>query len=206
MKRCVLVIPDAGPLNSLWVADRLDLLLRLDMPIVVVDAVYDEVTSNPAYPKDAAVKAFIESNRPPFVIEQTDVGAFERERRQAGKPPKRNMGELAMMDFISDDGGARRYLESGDPLLVLYEDQGLRVFRKPPNMHLLSTVGLLRGMERAGILRSADAVIREMTRPDKPDRRPQDRRAFSDLPDGADEPAAIGSRWAGSASRRVSHG
>ena len=28
MKRCVLVIPDAGPLESLWVADRLDLLLR----------------------------------------------------------------------------------------------------------------------------------------------------------------------------------
>jgi len=172
----------------------------------VVDAVYDEVTSNPAYPKDAAVKAFIESNRPPFVIEQTDVGAFERERRQAGKPPKRNMGELAMMDFISDDGGARRYLESGDPLLVLYEDQGLRVFRKPPNMHLLSTVGLLRGMERAGILRSADAVIREMTRPAKPGRQPQDRRTFSDLPDGVDKPAAVGSYWAGSASRRMSHG
>ena len=197
MKRCVLVIPDAGPLNSLWVADRLDLLLRLDMPIVVVDAVYDEVTSNPAYPKDAAVKAFIDSNRPPFVIEQTDVGAFERERRQAGKPPKRNVGELAMMDFISDAGGVRRYLESGDPMLVLYEDQGLRVFQKPPNMHLLSTVGLLRGMERAGILRCADAVIREMTNPTRPDRRPQDRRAFSDLPDGVDEPAAIGSHWTG---------
>ena len=195
MKRCALVIPDAGPLNSLWVADRLDLLLRLDMPIVVVDAVYDEVTGNPAYPKDAEVKTFIDSNRPPFVIEQTDVGAFERERRQAGKPPKRNVGELAVMDFISDAGGARRYLESGDPLLVLYEDQGSRVFQKPPNMHLLSTVGLLRGMERAGILRSANAVIREMTHPTRPGRRPQDRRAFSDLPDGVDEPAAIGSHW-----------
>ena len=100
------------------------------------------------------------------------------------------------MDFISDAGGARRYLESGDPLLVLYEDQGLRVFHKPPNMHLLSTVGLLRGMERAGILRSANAVIREMTQPTRPGRRPQDRRAFSDLPGGVDEPAAIGSHWA----------
>ena len=161
----------------------------------LVDAVYDDVTSDPAYPKDAAVKAFIGSNRPPFVIEQTDVGTFERKRRQAGKPPKRNMGELAMMDFISDAGGVRRYLESGEPLLVLYEDQGLRVFQKPPNMHLLSTVGLLRGMERAGILRSADAVIREMTHPTRPDRRPQDRRLFPDLPGGVDEPAAIGSHW-----------
>lgn len=44
MKRCTLVVPDAGPFNSLWVAGRLDLLIALDMKIVVVDAVYDEVT------------------------------------------------------------------------------------------------------------------------------------------------------------------
>ena len=77
MKRCALLIPDAGPLNSLWVADRLDLLLRLDMPVAVVDAVYDEVTSDPRYPRDAEVKAFIEHRRPPFVIEETDIGAEE---------------------------------------------------------------------------------------------------------------------------------
>ena len=195
MKRCVLVIPDAGPLNSLWVADELDLLLRLDMPIVILDAVYDEVTSDPSYPKDAAVKEFIDSNRPPCVIEETYIGTHERERRQAGKPGRRNIGELAMMDFISDDGGVRRYLESNDPLLVLYEDRGLRVFQKPPNMHLLSTVGLLRGLERVGVIRSAGAVIDEMTNPTKPGRRPQDRRAFRDLPDGVDEPAEIGSDW-----------
>ena len=116
MKRCVLVIPDAGPLNSLWVADELDLLLRLDMPIVILDAVYDEVTSDPGYPRDAAVKEFIDSNRPPCVIEETYIGTHERERRQAGKPRRRNIGELAMMDFISDDGGVRRYLESKRPL------------------------------------------------------------------------------------------
>jgi len=182
MKRCVLAIPDAGPLNSLWVADRPDLLLRLDMPIAVVDAVYDEVTSDPNYRKDAEVKAFIDSNRPPFAIEQTDIGAYERARRKAGKPRKRNIGELAMMDFISDEGGVRRYLDSSDPLLVLYEDQGLRVFRKPANMHLLSTAGLLRGMEKAGLIRSADTVIAEMTNPTKPGRRSHDRRAFPDLP------------------------
>ena len=173
MKRCVLLIPDSGPLNSLWVADRLDLLLRLEMPIIVVDAVYDEVTSDPRYPKDAEVKAFIDGHRPPFVIERTDVGAFERERRRAGKPPKRNVGELAMMDFISDDGGVQRYLQSEEPVLVLFEDRGLRVLSKPPNMHLLSTVGLLRGLERVGLVTSADAVIQEMTNPSKPGRRPQ---------------------------------
>jgi len=100
----------------------------------------------------------------------------------------------------------RRYLKSGAPPAGSIRGLGAAGVPKAAQYASFSSVGLLRGMERAGILRSADAVIREMTRPDKPDRRPQDRRAFSDLPDGADEPAAIGSRWAGSASRRVSHG
>ncbi|WP_269430458.1 hypothetical protein [Pseudorhodobacter ferrugineus] len=41
MNRCTVIIPDAGPFNGLWVADRLELLraLALDMRLVVVDAV-----------------------------------------------------------------------------------------------------------------------------------------------------------------------
>jgi hypothetical protein len=77
----------------------------------------------------------------------------------------------------------------------LFEDSDInmvRFFRKPPNLHLLSTIGLIRGLERAGVLPSADAIIREMTHPTKPGRRP---RAFKDLPDGIDDPAAISSAW-----------
>lgn len=190
MKRCALLIPDAGPLISLWVADRLDLLLRLDMPIIVVDAVYDEATGDPDYPQDADIKAFIESNKPPFVIEETQIGCLARERKQGGKQPIRNAGELAIIDFISEEGRAQRYLCQGGPLLVLFEDRKLRVFQRPPNMHLLSTVGLLRGMERIGLLSSADTVIQAMTQPTQPGRRA---RAFADLPLGTDEKADIGS-------------
>jgi hypothetical protein len=46
VKQCTGIIPDAGPFVSLWVADRLDLLLALDMRLVVIGAVYDEVTSD----------------------------------------------------------------------------------------------------------------------------------------------------------------
>ncbi len=46
MKRTVLVIPDSGPLISLSVANRLDLLLKLDMPIYVVDQVFYECTKD----------------------------------------------------------------------------------------------------------------------------------------------------------------
>ena len=196
LKRCTLVIPDAGPLNSLWVADRLDLLLALDMTIVIVDAVYDEVTSDLRYPKDRDVKAFIDGHMPPFAVEMTDAGTIEREKRARGAKLKHNAGEIAMADFMSSDDGLRRYLHSGDPFLLLFEDAGFRVFSKPPNLHLLSTVGLLRGLERVGVLASADAVIREMTHPSKPDRRASDSRVLTDHPEGIDDPAAIGSSWA----------
>lgn len=193
MKRCTLVLPDAGPINSLWVAGRLDLLLALDMRIVVVDAVYDEVTSDPSYPKDREVKDFIDSHQPPFLVESTDIGTAEREKRQGGGKLKKNAGELAMVDFMTE--GLARYLRADSPVAMLFEDAGFRVISKPPNLHLLSTVGLLRGLEEVGVIASADDIIHEMLHPTKPGRRPGDARKFTDMPEGIDEPAVIGSSW-----------
>jgi len=195
MKRCTIILPDAGPINSLWVADRLDLLLELNMRIVIVDAVYDELTSNLSYLKDAEVKDFIDGNSPPFLIEQTDIGETERQKRRRGQKLKRNAGELAMVDFLSDEGGLERYLTASEPVAILFEDAGLRVFNRPPNLHLISTVGLLRGLEAVGVIASADDVIDEMLHPSKPGRRLEDARRFTDLPNGVDEPASIGSSW-----------
>ena len=155
------------------------------------------MTSDPSYRKDAEVKAFIDENAPPFVVEDTHVGMLEREfrLRRPGTPRRKNIGELAMMDFLGDEGGVRGYVAAGDPVLVLFEDQDIAVLRQPPNMHLLSTVGLLRGMERVGLLPSADAVIHDMTHPSATGRRPEDARALTDLPSGTERPARLGSRW-----------
>lgn len=193
MKRCTLVLPDAGPINSLWVAGRLDLLLALDMRIVVVDAVYDEVTNDPSYLKDREVKDFIDSHQPPFFVESTDIGTAEREKRRRGGKLKKNAGELAMVDFMTE--GLARYLHADSPVAMLFEDAGFRVISKPPNLHLLSTVGLLRGLEEVGVITSADDIIHEMLHPTKPGRRPGDARKFTDTPEGIDEPAVIGSSW-----------
>lgn len=195
MKRCTLILPDAGPINSLWVADRLHLLLALEMRIVIVDAVYDELTSDLSYLKDREVKMFIDTNQPPFIIEPTDVGTFERDKRQRGDRLKKNAGELAMVDFMSSEDGLSRYLDAASPVAILYEDAGFRVLSKPPNLHLISTVGLLRGLEDVGVIPSAEEVIHEMLHPSKPGRRSGDARKLVDLPDGVDEPAAIGSTW-----------
>lgn len=45
MKLCTIILHDEGPISSLWVAGRLDLLLELEMKIIVVDALYDELTA-----------------------------------------------------------------------------------------------------------------------------------------------------------------
>lgn len=194
MKRCTLVIPDAGPFNSLWVADQLALLLALKMPVVVLDAVYDELTSDPeGFQKDRDVKAFIDCNQPPFIIEETETGREERAKRRDGRKPRRNAGEVAIVDFMSD--GMERYVAADEPILVLFEDSdvpAVRFFRKPPNLHLLSTVGLLRGLERVGLIPSANMIIAAMTQPTDAAKRP---RTFTDLPDGVDDPTALGSRW-----------
>lgn len=195
MKRCVIVISDAGPFNSLWVADRLDLLLALEMPIVVVDAVYDEMTSDTSYPKDRDVKAFIDANSNVFIVESTATGEIERERRESGAKLRLNAGEIAMTDFMTADDGLRKYVSEGDPVAILFEDSDVRVINRPPNLHLLSTAAMLRGFERVGVISSASEIIYEMTHPSKPDRRPADARSFTDLPDGVDEPATIGSMW-----------
>ncbi len=195
MKRCTIILPDPGPIYSLWVADRLNLLLELDMRIVIVDAAYDELTSDLSCLIDAEVKDFIDRNSPPFVIERTDIGEIERQKRRLGQKLKKNAGELAMVDFVSDEGGLERYLKANEPVAILFEDAGLRVFNRPPNLHLISTVGLLRGLEDVGVITSADDVIDEMLHPSKPGRRAEDTRKFTDPPDGVGEPAAIGSSW-----------
>ena len=59
-----------------------------------------------------------------------------------------------------------RHLRSGAPLLVLSERiRSLCLFGEPPNLRLLSTAGLLRGLERAGVIPSADEVLRDMLHP-----------------------------------------
>lgn len=192
--RCVLLIPDSGPLNSLWTAGRLELLTTLDMPIVMVDEIYAEVTGDLSYPKDREVKAFLEGlNGKGLTVEETFVGNAARAAREAGTfESGRGLGDAAVAEFMAN--GVQKYTTNGAPVLLLFEDadfRNVRFLRKPDNLHLLSTVAMLRGLERSGIIASADDVIKAMTNPEPPKRA----RAFNDLPDGYEEEALGGSHW-----------
>ena len=169
LKHCTVIVPDAGPFNSLWVADQLPLLLALDMKIIVLDVLYDELTSDTInYLKDRDVKDFVDANQPPFIIEETSVGQNERQKVSRGEKRSKNAGEIAITDFMTSDTGLIKYLAINEPVLVLFEDSDIPTVqfrRKPPNLHLLSTVAMLRGLEKMNVINSADLIINEMLHP-----------------------------------------
>ncbi len=144
------VIADAAPPNSLWVASRLDQLLILDMRIVIVDVIYEELTRDQTNPMSQAVKALVDGHQPPFVIASTEIGEFEREKRRNGQATKSNAVELGVADFMSSDEGLRHYVSSGEPLGstpacagVVIEDAGF-VFLDPDPDELTRNVMALR--------------------------------------------------------------
>lgn len=197
MRRCRILIPDAGPFNSLWVADELDVLLKLDMPITVVDAVFDEMTADASFQKDRDVRDFILGNRPPFHIADTSIGQEERRKRLAGDLVRRNAGELAIADFMTSESGLDAWIQAGEPVLILTEDMraARRIFLPEPAAHVIGTIGLLKGMEKVGLIPSAAAILQKMLNPTAPGRRPSDHRAMSEPPEGLDVEADGGSFW-----------
>jgi hypothetical protein len=187
--RCVLIIPDAGPINSLWVAGELPLLLKFGMQVVLIDQVCAELTSDPDnYLKDREVKEFVEAHPDLFKIEKTNVGKMAAAMREQGTfETRQSLREAAIADFFQH--GLEKYVRDDQAALLLFEDSDIRsvkVIRIPRNVHILSTVAWLRGLQDLGIVASADDVIRAMTHPTDPAKRP---RKFNDLPDGIDEPA-----------------
>jgi hypothetical protein len=108
------------------VADQLPLLLALDMKMIVLDVVYDELTSDTDnYQKDRDVKDFISANQPPFIIEETSVGQNERQKVARGEKRSKNAGEIAITDFMTSESGLIKNLTVKEPVLVLFEDSDI---------------------------------------------------------------------------------
>jgi len=184
-KRCVLVIPDSGPLISLQKAGALHLLLELNMPIVVVDAINYELVIEPdKYDSDREIRNFLRENA---TIYPTNFGYLLLEERLAGKKTK-HFGEAALIEFMKSDLDK---LAKKNPVLLLFEDFRMVVSPKnvfPPNVHFLSTVAFLRGLEKQKIITSANEFLERMEADPK-------KRVFPDLPDGTDIEASVGSTW-----------
>jgi hypothetical protein len=159
MPAVTLLIPDAGPLISLAKGGALDLLLRLDLPIVIADQVVHEATRRHDLDDARVIRAFIENAGDRVTVFETQVGTMAEAKRAAGDTgSQRGLGEAAIAEMLN-----RLDEVTGDadaPVLLLFEDDDVRrsSFIVPENVHVVSTWALLKGMERRGLIRSADAV------------------------------------------------
>jgi len=158
MKRAALAIPDSGPLISLGVAEKLDLLLKLDMPIYIVDHVLYECTNDLTRLGARSIVDFVENNPECIHIEDTFVGKAAKQERDSGiRKRHRGLGEAAIAEFFANIDDK---IDSAEPVLILFEDsdvQRINTFIQG-NVHLLSTKGLLVGMEECHLIESADAI------------------------------------------------
>ena len=153
-----MVIPDSGPLISLGHADRLDLLLLLDLPIYLIDQVAFEATHSQHHENATRIGAFIGGNPDRVRIVTTFVGAAAAAaRKRKPRTRQRGLGEAAIAEFYSK---IDEFIDPDAPVLVLFEDSD--VWRITAlvrgNVHLLSTWGLLKGMEEVGLIGSAEAI------------------------------------------------
>lgn len=159
-----MVIPDSSPLISLALGHSLDLLLKMNIPIRLVDVVLDETIGHSEKPGVADIRRFVEDNSHSVEVVETVIGRLIREKieREPGFRGK-NLGEAAIAEFLSnlDD-----YIPGNDPVLVLFEDA--KAERKQIYLHgrahLLTTMSLLDGMEEIGLIPSAQQIVQTIRR------------------------------------------
>lgn len=150
-----IVIPDAGPINTLAAAGLLNLLLAPpNTEVLVIQNVLNEIlTRAPEF------QAFIENNRARIKIVATSVCVDDAKKRAIGEPVGKGRGDLAIADFILnfiDDAIGNA------PALVIFEDKRLGRLREleqfSENTHFITTAAYLRKLEVEGVIGSFDAV------------------------------------------------
>jgi hypothetical protein len=177
------VIPDAGPLISLSMAEALDVLLvfKDEVRIVITDFVEFEVTRfRDRRPDAQRICDFIARNAGIVEIQETQFGKTMKEmfrirerfdedenfRRvmasaniSAPSLPK-DAGELSIVSFAND------LITSppGTPILILAEDDFFlhSGSANPGNAHILSTRAFLETLQQLGKVADADAIWRRI--------------------------------------------
>ena len=150
-----IVIPDAGPINTLGAAGLLDLLLAPpNTEVMVIQNVLNEILT-----RAPELQAFFEKNRARIKMVATSVCIEDAKKRAIGEPVGKGRGDLAIADFILnfiDDAIGNA------PALVIFEDKQLGRLREleqfSENTHFITTAAFLRKLEVEGVIGSFDEV------------------------------------------------
>lgn len=154
-----IIIPDAGPINTLAAAGLLDLLLAPpNTEIMVIKSVLNEIISHaPDFQK------FIDKNESRIQIICTSVCEDDAKKIERGEVIGKGRGDLAVADFILN------FIDNtvgNSPALVIFEDKKLGRLRDleqfSENTHFITTAAYLRKLELEGVIASFNETWRQI--------------------------------------------
>ena len=152
MKRTIkIIIPDAGPINTLAHAGLLDLLMiPTQTRLVILESIKNEIIS-----QSRELGMFIKKHEDRIDIIQTSICQEDEQKKLRGESLGKGRGDLAIADFlmhfIDDEIG-------NSPALVLFEDKQIArlhlIGDVAENAHFITTAAYLRKLEEEGYIDS----------------------------------------------------
>lgn len=155
-----LIVTDAGPLVTLAIAGSLNTLLLPRLPVIIPDMVRFEVTRHAEKPGAKTLLDWIRRHTGEGVrVDSTET--FEEFVLLSRMDPAariRNRGEQAAAEILSREMGHGR-----TGALLLFEDSDIRktafLVRLPDQVLVLSTSAFLAGLQQAGLIPDAQAIL-----------------------------------------------
>jgi len=150
-----IVIPDAGPINTLAAAGLLDLLLApKNSELMVIQSVLNEILV-----RAPEFQEFLGKNSTRIKIIFTSVCKDDAAKILRGEPIGKGRGDLAIADFILNEMDESI---GNVPALVIFEDKKLGRLRDleqfSENTHFITTAAYLRKLEIEGLIGSFEEV------------------------------------------------
>jgi hypothetical protein len=158
--RLGLIVTDASPLITLAAGEALDCLTVVGVTVIIPDMVYAEVAEDLVRLGASEIVHWARRKRRQVVIAPTEVFA-EYQALRAINPQirSRGRGEQAALEVLGAAVAEDLELEA----ILLFEDSDIRTRRfvraLPERVMALSTGDLLRELEAAGRIQSADHIL-----------------------------------------------
>jgi hypothetical protein len=154
-----ILITDTSSLITLAVAESLDYLALLNVPIFVPDAVYFEATLDIEKMGASDIVAWVQQNPGIIQIVPTDTFVEEIHRREQGERRRRDLGETAALEIANN---AKLIGHLGQSFILTEDDAvldgGFVNSNDKRNIFVISTHDFLEVLEAEQLINSAEAV------------------------------------------------
>ncbi len=154
-----ILITDTSSLITLAVADSLDYLALLRIPIFVPDAVYFEATFDIEKMGAGDIVGWVQQNPGLIQIVPTDTFINEMHRRESGERKKRDLGETAALEIANN---SKLIGHGGQSFILIQDDAVLDGSFVDSNdkrqIFVISTHDFLHALEAEQLINSAESV------------------------------------------------